>query len=102
MRAMILERPRSRLVLREVETPIPAPGQVRVRVRARAVCRTDLHVVTVTSPSLRCLWSPGTRSWGPSMRWERASLDSCQHKCILVKGTARRGPPPGPPAEPRR
>ena len=54
MRAMILERPRSRLVLREVGTPIPAPGQVRVRVGACAVCRTDLHVVDgdLTEPAL--------------------------------------------------
>jgi len=45
MRAMVLERPGTRL--REVvrEPPAPGPGQVRLRVLACGVCRTDLHVV---------------------------------------------------------
>jgi D-arabinose 1-dehydrogenase-like Zn-dependent alcohol dehydrogenase len=45
MRAMVMERPRKPLVLKEVRQPEPGPGQVRVRVAACAVCRTDLHVL---------------------------------------------------------
>ena len=45
MRAMILEAPRTRLVLRDVPDPALAPGQVLLRVRACGVCRTDLHVL---------------------------------------------------------
>ncbi len=52
MRAMVLEAPRSPLVLRERPVPSPGPGQVRVRVRACAVCRTDLHVVDDELPAI--------------------------------------------------
>ena len=45
MRAMVLERPRSALVLRELPVPAPAAGQIRIAVEACAVCRTELHVV---------------------------------------------------------
>jgi len=45
MRAMVLERPRQPLVLRELPVPEPGPGQVLLRVRACGVCRTDLHIV---------------------------------------------------------
>lgn len=45
MRAMILERPRTSLVLRDVPQPKPVAGQLLVRVAACAVCRTDLHIV---------------------------------------------------------
>ena len=45
MRAMLMEAPRTPLVLREVRVPEPASGEVLVRVRACAVCRTDLHVL---------------------------------------------------------
>jgi propanol-preferring alcohol dehydrogenase len=45
MRAMILEQPRSLLVLREVPAPRAGSGEVLVRVEACGVCRTDLHVV---------------------------------------------------------
>jgi propanol-preferring alcohol dehydrogenase len=44
MRAMILERPREGLVLKDVPVPRVLPGEVLVRVRACGVCRTDLHV----------------------------------------------------------
>ncbi len=44
MRAMILERPGSPLVLRDVPAPVPGPGQIRLTVKACGVCRTDLHV----------------------------------------------------------
>jgi alcohol dehydrogenase, propanol-preferring len=45
MRAMVLDKPRRPLQLRDVETPRPAKGQLLVRVATCAVCRTDLHVV---------------------------------------------------------
>src|ERR1700758_385541 len=54
MRAMVLERPRTPLVLRDVPTPKPGGGQLLVRVNACAVCRTDLHIVDgeLTEPKL--------------------------------------------------
>src|SRR5262249_15970027 len=45
MRAMVLDRPKQPLQLRNVPKPRPAGGQLLVRVRTCAVCRTDLHVV---------------------------------------------------------
>jgi len=45
MRAMVLEKPRQPLVLRDVPKPNPEAGQLLVRVATCAVCRTDLHVV---------------------------------------------------------
>lgn len=54
MRAMVLERAKSPLVLRDVPKPKPAIGQLLVRVHACAVCRTDLHIVDgeLTEPKL--------------------------------------------------
>jgi alcohol dehydrogenase, propanol-preferring len=45
MKAMVLDRPGTRLREEERGVPEPEPGEVRVRVRACGVCRTDLHVV---------------------------------------------------------
>jgi len=45
MRAMVLEKPRRPLVLRDVPKPNPKAGQLLVRVATCAVCRTDLHIV---------------------------------------------------------
>jgi len=45
MRAMVLERLREPLVLRDRPLPEPGPGEVRIAIEACAVCRTDLHVV---------------------------------------------------------
>ena len=44
MRAMILERPGTPLIERDVEPATPGPGEVLLRVHACGVCRTDLHV----------------------------------------------------------
>jgi propanol-preferring alcohol dehydrogenase len=44
MRAMVLDKPRLPLQLRDVEKPRPARGQLLVRIATCAVCRTDLHV----------------------------------------------------------
>ena len=45
MHAMVLDRPRAPLVMRERAMPAPGPGEVLVEVAACGVCRTDLHVV---------------------------------------------------------
>ena len=45
MRAMVLEAPRTPLVMRERPTPVPGAGEILVAVSACGVCRTDLHVV---------------------------------------------------------
>ena len=54
MRAMVLEAPRARLLLRERPHPVPGPGEILVAVAACGVCRTDLHVVDgeLTDPKL--------------------------------------------------
>jgi propanol-preferring alcohol dehydrogenase len=44
MRAMVLNRPKVPLQLRDVPKPQPATGQLLVRVSTCAVCRTDLHI----------------------------------------------------------
>src|SRR4029450_12969000 len=45
MRAMVLDKPKWPLKLRDVPKPEPGRGQLLVRVSTCAVCRTDLHVV---------------------------------------------------------
>ena len=45
MRAMVLQRPRSLLVMHERPLPVPDVGELMVEVKACGVCRTDLHVV---------------------------------------------------------
>jgi alcohol dehydrogenase, propanol-preferring len=44
MRAMVLDRAREPLAMRELPDPEPGPGQVLIAVRACGVCRTDLHI----------------------------------------------------------
>jgi propanol-preferring alcohol dehydrogenase len=44
MRAAVLERAGSPLVLRDLPVPHPGPGRVLIRVASCGVCRTDLHV----------------------------------------------------------
>ena len=51
MRAMVLEKPRRPLVLRDVPKPNPKAGQLLVRVATCAVCRTDLHIVDGELPN---------------------------------------------------
>ncbi|MGN6494484.1 MAG: zinc-dependent alcohol dehydrogenase family protein [Agriterribacter sp.] len=45
MQAMVLERPRTPLVLKAIPIPEPVPGQVLIKVICCGVCRTDLHIV---------------------------------------------------------
>ena len=53
MNGMVLERPRTSLVARELPAPTAGTGEVRLRVRACAVCRTDLHVMDGDLPNPR-------------------------------------------------
>jgi propanol-preferring alcohol dehydrogenase len=54
MRAMVLERPRTPLVLRQRPVPVAGSGELMIAVSACGVCRTDLHVVDgdLTHPKL--------------------------------------------------
>jgi propanol-preferring alcohol dehydrogenase len=54
MRAMVLDRPRTPLLMRERPDPVPGPGEILIAVSACGVCRTDLHVVDgeLTHPKL--------------------------------------------------
>jgi propanol-preferring alcohol dehydrogenase len=45
MRAMVLDKPGTPLLMRERPVPVPAPGEILITVSACGVCRTDLHVV---------------------------------------------------------
>src|SRR5918911_865019 len=51
MRAMVLEKPKTPLTLRDVPKPKPGRGQLLVRVSSCAVCRTDLHIVDGELPN---------------------------------------------------
>jgi len=54
VRAMVLDRPKTPLVMRERVMPIPGAGEILIEVKACGVCRTDLHVVDgeLTHPKL--------------------------------------------------
>jgi alcohol dehydrogenase, propanol-preferring len=54
MRAMVLEKSKTALVLHDVPKPRLGTGQLLVRVNACAICRTDLHIVDgeLTEPKL--------------------------------------------------
>src|SRR5947199_237760 len=59
MRAMVLEKPRERLMLLDVAKPKPDAGQLLVRLSACAVCRTDLHIVDGELPDPKLPLMPG-------------------------------------------
>jgi alcohol dehydrogenase, propanol-preferring len=59
MRAMVLDKPKQPLQLRDVPKPKPVRGQLLVRVNACAVCRTDLHVVDDELPEPKLPLIPG-------------------------------------------
>jgi len=59
MRAMVLDKPRQPLQLRDLEKPRPATGQLLVRIATCAVCRTDLHVVDGELPDAKLPLIPG-------------------------------------------
>lgn len=54
MRAMVLVKQKTPLILKELPTPHPGKGQILIKVRACAVCRTDLHILDgeLTHPKL--------------------------------------------------
>jgi propanol-preferring alcohol dehydrogenase len=45
IKAMVLEKPKQPLVLKEMAMPSPLPYQVLIKIIACGVCRTDLHIV---------------------------------------------------------
>jgi propanol-preferring alcohol dehydrogenase len=59
MRAMVLDRPRQPLVMRERPVPRPEAGNILVAVSACGVCRTDLHVVDGELPDPKLPIVPG-------------------------------------------
>jgi alcohol dehydrogenase, propanol-preferring len=59
MRAMVLDRPRTSLVLRELPLPQPAGGEILIEVAACGVCRTDLHVIDGELPHPKLPIVPG-------------------------------------------
>ncbi len=59
MHAMVLDRPRSPLVMRERPVPVPAPGEILIEISACGVCRTDLHVVDGELPDPKLPIIPG-------------------------------------------
>lgn len=59
MRAMVLDKPGTPLVMRELADPHPGAGELRVRVLACGVCRTDLHVVDGDLPHPKLPIVPG-------------------------------------------
>jgi propanol-preferring alcohol dehydrogenase len=59
MRAMVLDKPRQALQLRDLEKPRPSKGQLLVRIATCAVCRTDLHVVDGELPDPKLPLIPG-------------------------------------------
>ena len=59
MRAMVLDRPRTPLVMRERPVPVPAAGEILIEISACGVCRTDLHVVDGDLPDPKLPIIPG-------------------------------------------
>lgn len=59
MRAMVLDRPKTPLVMRERPVPQPGAGEILVEVAACGVCRTDLHVVDGELPNPKLPIVPG-------------------------------------------
>ena len=59
MRAMVLDRPKTPLVMRERQVPQPAAGEILLDVAACGVCRTDLHVVDGELPRPKLPIVPG-------------------------------------------
>jgi propanol-preferring alcohol dehydrogenase len=59
MRAMVLDRPGTPLVMRERPVPQPAAGEILIEIAACGVCRTDLHVVDGELPRPKLPIVPG-------------------------------------------
>jgi alcohol dehydrogenase, propanol-preferring len=74
MRAAVLEKPRSPLIVKDVPQPVLEPGHVLLRVRACGVCRTDLHIVEGELAPLRSPLIPGHQIVGDVVQGETAEL----------------------------
>ena len=59
MHAMVLDQPRTPLVMRERPLPSPGAGEILITVTACGVCRTDLHVVDGELPHSKLPVVPG-------------------------------------------
>jgi alcohol dehydrogenase, propanol-preferring len=59
MRAMVLDRPRVPLEMRERPLPGCGPGEILIEIEACGVCRTDLHVVDGELPDGKLPIAPG-------------------------------------------
>lgn len=59
MRAMVLDRPKTPLAMRERQVPRPAAGEILIEIAACGVCRTDLHVVDGELPQPKLPVVPG-------------------------------------------
>ena len=59
IQAMVLERPKTALKMRERPVPSPGPGEVLIEIGACGVCRTDLHVVDGELPDPKLPIVPG-------------------------------------------
>jgi propanol-preferring alcohol dehydrogenase len=59
MRAMVLDRPGTPLMMRERPVPQPGRGEILVDIAACGVCRTDLHVVDGELPKAKLPIVPG-------------------------------------------
>lgn len=95
MRAIILEKPREPLRLRDVPKPEPGNGEIVIRVEACAVCRTDLHVASgeLAEPKLPLIpghqiagvvessgsqsFQPGDRAGVPWLAWTCGECRFC-------------------------
>jgi len=73
MRAAVLEKPHSPLLIKDVAEPVMKPGHVLLRVRACGVCRTDLHIVEGELASLRSPLIPGHQIVGEVVQGELAA-----------------------------
>jgi propanol-preferring alcohol dehydrogenase len=56
---MVLDRPRTPLVMRERPVPVPSAGEILIEISACGVCRTDLHVVDGELPDPKLPIVPG-------------------------------------------
>jgi propanol-preferring alcohol dehydrogenase len=59
MRAMVLEKPYTPLIMRERRGRAPAGGEILIDIKACGVCRTDLHVVDGELPDPKLPLVPG-------------------------------------------
>ncbi len=59
VRAMVLDKPRTPLTLKERPLPLPGRGEILIGIEACGVCRTDLHVVDGELPDPKLPIVPG-------------------------------------------